>query len=267
VRPLALVGSLSLDRVDGGPRRIGGGAYHGGRGLRLLAAQRGRIVAKCAQADRRELLPRLVALGLPVTLWNGGSTHVFSIRYDGDARVMEVESVGDPWQPREVAAALAGAAAVHVAPLLRSDFSPETLAEIARGRRVSLDGQGLVRPARTGPLELDRDFDPGLLEHVSILKLAEEEARVLVGEPDESALAELAVPEVVVTLGRRGALVFADGRLERVEARPVPTADPTGAGDAFSVAYLAARSDGQAPAAAARRATALVAALLAGQAR
>ena len=43
--------------------------------------------------------------------------------------------------------------------------------------------------------------------------------------------------------------------------------DPTGAGDAFAVAYLASRADGHAPAASARRATALVATLLSGRAR
>jgi sugar/nucleoside kinase (ribokinase family) len=265
VRPLALVGSLSLDRVDGGRPRVGGAAYHGGRALRLLGGK-GRIVAKCGRSDRRELLPRLVALGLPVTLWTGEATHAFSFGYDGDQRLMEVDAVGDPWRPDELAGALAGAAAVHVAPLLRSDFSAEALAVAARRRRLSLDGQGLTRPRRVGPLELDADFDRGLLEHVTVLKLAEDEARALVGEPSEAALADLGVPEVVVTLGGRGSLVYAQGRLHHVEARPMGH-DPTGAGDAFAVAYLASRNDGQAPAASARRATALVAALLSGRAR
>jgi sugar/nucleoside kinase (ribokinase family) len=50
--------------------------------------------------------------------------------------------------------------------------------------------------------------------------------------------------------------------VEHVPARLV-AADPTGAGDAFAVAYLGSRAGGHAPASAARRATALVAALLA----
>ena len=70
------------------------------------------------------------------------------------------------------------------------------------------------------------------------------------------------MPEVVVTLGTRGSLVYADGRLQRVEAHEIAPTDPTGAGDAFAVAYLASRADGHAPAASARRATALVASLL-----
>ena len=62
-------------------------------------------------------------------------------------------------------------------------------------------------------------------------------------------------------------LVLADGRVRRIDVRPLHDVDPTGAGDAFSVAYLAARSEGHAPAASARRASALVYGLLKGRLR
>ena len=144
---------------------------------------------------------------------------------------------------------------MHVAPLLRSDFPAETLAALAHGRRLSFDGQGLVRAAETGPLRLDADFDSALLEHVQILKLAEEEAEVV------GAVDELGVPEVLVTYGERGSRVYFNGRSEEVGAWPVAE-DPTGSGDAFSAAYLAGRAHGLTPVSAARRATALVGALL-----
>ena len=263
---LAVVGNLSRDLVDGGPPRVGGAPFHAARALRVLG-RRALVVAKCAEADRRELLLPLIALGVPV-LWRGGSsTATFSFRYEGDRRAMTVDELGDPWSPAEVRE-LGRARWVHVGALAHSDFPAETLAELARGRRVSLDGQGLVRPARTGSLELDADYDPEVLRHVSVLKLAEEEARVVVGEPTEESLRSLGVPEVVVTLGPRGSLVLAEGRLEQVVAAPVGgRIDPTGAGDAFAAAYLASRQGGHAPAAAARRANALVAALLEGRLR
>jgi sugar/nucleoside kinase (ribokinase family) len=201
---------------------------------------------------------------MPVTWRDSTATAAFSFRYDGDGRSMVVDALADPWTPDQVQ--LAGVRWVHAAPLARSDFPPETLAVLARGRRLSLDGQGLVRPGRTGPLELDADYDPALLRSVSILKLAEEEAQLLLDGLDERALRGLGVPEVVVTLGPRGCIVFADGIAELVRARPVSSLDPTGAGDAFAAAYLAARSRGAAPTAAARRANALVADLLAGRA-
>jgi sugar/nucleoside kinase (ribokinase family) len=260
VRPLAVVGNLSLDRADGGPRP-GGAPFYAARALRVLGRP-ALVAVKCADADRRLLLPPLVRLGVPV-LWRGGdSTAAFSYRYDGDRREMVVESLGPRWTPADLRG-LERAEWVHVGALARSDFPARTLAVLAHERKLSFDGQGLVRPARTGPLELDPDYDPEVLRPVSVLKLAEDEARALVGEPDVDALRSLGVREVVVTLGSRGSLVLANGRLEHVRARPVDGAiDPTGAGDAFSAAYLVGRAAGHAPVAAARRATALVAGLL-----
>ena len=260
---LAVVGSVALDRVQGGPPRVGGGPYYAARALRSLHV-RAVIVAKCAAPDRSRVLPPLAQLGFPLEWRDSAQTAAFSIEYDGDRRRMYMDAIADPWTRDEVR--LPGVRWVHVAPLARSDFPPETLSALARGRRLSLDGQGLVRAARVGPLEVDADYDPALLRSVSILKLAEEEAELLVDGLHERALARLEVPEVLVTLGSRGCIVFHEGIAELVRASPVQNADPTGAGDSFAAAYLAARSRGTAPPAAARRACALVADLLAGRA-
>jgi sugar/nucleoside kinase (ribokinase family) len=153
-----------------------------------------------------------------------------------------------------------------MAPLLRGDFPPETLERIARRRRVLVDGHGLVRARRVGPLALDSDFDPALLRHVSILKLSEEEAQAILGDAELEELRGLGVPEVVVTFGARGSLVLTRDAAVRVTTRAA-RGDPTGAGDAFSVAYLGARASGHRPISAARRASALVSALLSTAAR
>jgi sugar/nucleoside kinase (ribokinase family) len=264
VRPLGLVGPLSIDRIEGGPPQPGGAPFHAARALRLLARP-AVVVTRCGAADRSKLVPPLVALGLPVTCLDGERTSTFAFRYEGDVRHFEIVSVGDSWTPEEARALRRGALAdvewLHVGPVLRSDFPAETLAELAAGRRLSFDAQGLVRRPEAGPLALDTDYDRRLLEHVSILKLAEEEAVAAVGSLEPDALAELGPPEILVTFGSRGALLVADGKAHRIKAHPV-AGDPTGAGDAFSVAYIAARSSGFAPAAAARRATAVVAAVL-----
>lgn len=259
--PLAVVGNLSLDRVDGGQPRAGGAPFHAARALRVLGRP-AIVAAKGAETDRRLLLPPLVRLGLPV-LWRGGdSTAAFSFRYSGSLRSMVVDALGPAWMPTDLRG-LESASWVHVGALARSDFPAKTLAALARDRRLSFDGQGLVRPARTGPLVLDAEYDPEVLRHVSVLKLAEEEALVLVGEPDAQALASLDVAEIVVTFGSEGSLVFAEGRLERVPARPLEDeVDPTGAGDAFMAAYLVSRSSGYAPVPSARRASEIVADVL-----
>jgi sugar/nucleoside kinase (ribokinase family) len=260
VPPLAVIGNLSVDHV-GGETRVGGGPFHAARGLRLLSA-RATIVTK---AGDRSLLQPLVALGLPVRFRDAATTAGFSFFYEGDTRHMTVEELGEPWTPEEargwVAEALGRTQWVHVAPVARSDFPAATLGALARGRRLLLDGQGLVRPERTGPLELDAAYDPEVLRHLTVLKLAEEEARVVLHDLTEPSLRRLGIPEVLVTFGARGSLVYADGRLERIPCRRVD-ADATGAGDAFCAAYLAGRAAGYAASAAAHRATNLVESLL-----
>jgi sugar/nucleoside kinase (ribokinase family) len=266
VRPVAILGHLARDRIAGGPPRVGGGAFHCTRALRLLGRE-AVVVTKIPPAERR-LLDGLVRLGIPVRFRTAESMPGFGIDYDGDVRTMTVDSLGDPWTPEDargwVAEALRGVEWAHVAPLGRSDFPAETLAVLARGRRLSLDGQGLVRAPVVGPLTVDADYDPDVLRHVSILKLSEEEAAVVAGGTDERALRALGVPEVIVTLGPRGSIVYADGLAEHVPARPL-VCDPTGAGDFYGAAYLAARASGAGSIAAARRATAVARELLAGR--
>lgn len=250
MRPVGVIGHLARDVVAGAPACIGGGPWHAARGLRALR-QDALIFAKCGE---RAFGAQLATLGLPFSVATGGETTAFSFSYDdGGVRTMSVDAIGEPWSVDDLPQSLLRRVSwLHVAPLLHGDFDPDALEWLARDRRVLYDGQGLVRPRATGPLELSpQSLDA--LQHVSILKLAEEEAAV-VGEVD--------VPEVVVTRGARGATVITrDGTVD-VPARPLE-GDPTGAGDAFAAAYLSSRAGGHAPVSAARRATAVVSALLA----
>jgi sugar/nucleoside kinase (ribokinase family) len=264
VRPVAVIGSVALDRVDGGPPRIGGAPFYAARALRILGPP-ARIATKCAERDRAQIVRRLAALGFPVAWRTSEHTPAFSFSYRDGVRTMTIDALGDPWTADDAVdwldAAIARAEWVQVGALFRSEFSAATLAVLARHRRILFDGQGLVRPAREGPLELEGELDTDLLDHVTALKLAEEEAYALVGDIGEGALRSLGVAEVIVTFGERGSLVYAQRRLERVTAHAV-AADPTGTGDAFGAAYVVARNSGHPPPAAARRATALVASML-----
>lgn len=252
---IALLGNLSIDVLPRLAPRVGGGSFHGARALQRLRVP-ARVVARCAAGDREALLPPLVRLGTPVRFVSGTSTARFAFTYEGNGRTMRVDALGDAWAAEDIPP-LPAARWAHVAPLLRHEFPASTLASLARRCRVSFDGQGLVRRPAVGPLTLDDDFDRDVLRHVWVLKLAEEEADVL------GDVAALGVREVVVTSGSGGATVHVGGACEHVPARPL-AGDPTGAGDAFATAYVVARNAGFAPVGAARRATAVVASLLAG---
>lgn len=258
MRPLGVIGHLSRDIVAGGTPRIGGGPWHASRGLRALRHD-ALVFAKCGE---RPWANQLATLGLPFSSAIGGETTAFSFSYDdAGVRTMAVDAVGEPWRLDELPQRLLrGITWLHIAPLLHGDFEPDALEWLARDRFLLFDGQGLVRTRATGELELNGSLDRSMLEHVTILKLSDEEAAAV---PDVD---DLDVPEILLTHGPAGStLVTREGRFE-VPAHAVDT-DPTGAGDAFSAAYVASRADGHRPLSAARRATALVGALLAGQAR
>ncbi|HET8584442.1 MAG TPA: PfkB family carbohydrate kinase [Casimicrobiaceae bacterium] len=252
---IALIGNLSRDHLPGRPPRAGGGPYHGARALQRLRVP-ARVVVRCAQADKAELVTPVVRLGSTVRYVPGESTATFSIEYDGDHRTMIVEQLGDVWHTADLPQLPSSVRWIHIAPLARSDFPAGTLAALARRHRISFDGQGLVRVSKTGPLSLDADFDPDVLKHVWALKLADEEATVI------GDVTRLPVRELLVTHGSQGATLYLGGQVAQEVPAHAIEGDPTGAGDAFMTAYLVARSTGFAPSSAARRATAVVASLL-----
>jgi sugar/nucleoside kinase (ribokinase family) len=254
---IGVVGLIARDIVDGGTPRLGGGGWWCARALATLG-QNGAVVTKYAPADQRLAAP-LFGLGLEVASRPAAETATFVITNRGDRRNLEIAAVGDAFTPEDarewIAGALGNPAWVHAAALSRHDFPAETLEELARGRLLAFDGQGLVRPGRRGSVTRDGDFDPRVLEHVQMLKLSESEAAAV-------DVDSIDVPEILVSLGSRGVIVRADGREEHVGTRPLEGIDPTGAGDSFSVAYLVARAGGQGPAEAARSATVVVHGLL-----
>ena len=257
---VAVVGNLSLDLVDGGPPRVGGPPYYAAQALAALGAP-ALVRVKTSEADRPRVLPPLEALGLSVEWRPGDATATYAFSYDGDLRSMDVLELGSRWSAEDVAGV--DADWVHVGALFHGEFPADTLMALTSGgARLSFDGQGLVRPARSGPLELEPDADLSLLGQVTALKLSEEEAFALTGGVDEQSLSELGVPEVVVTLGSHGSMLVAERRLVRIPTDPLDV-EPTGAGDAFAAAYVHGRSLGMDPRPAAESATRLVHDLLA----
>ena len=261
MRRLGVVGLVALDRVDGGLPRLGGVPVYAARTLGLHGHPAA-LATKLADDDR----PRLAALGVPIAAHTATRTISFRIENFGDRRDMTLEVPGEPWTPEEargwLGRALADTDWVHAGALTRDDFPAATLALLARGRVLSLDGQGLVRLGRVGDVVLDADYDRDVLRHVSVLKLARDELEALGLELTERSLGSLGIREVVVTLGRTGSVVYADGIAEHVPTIPLETVDPTGAGDSWTTAYLVYRRQRHSPVSAARLANGVLGALL-----
>ncbi len=79
----------------------------------------------------------------------------------------------------------------------------------------------------------------GVLPHVDLLKLSEEELDFAEGEANIPAMAEeYGITAVVVTLGARGARCYWNGKTFLMEGFLADCVDATGAGDAFWGAFL-----------------------------
>lgn len=265
---VAVIGNLSRDVVAGAAARPGGAVYYAARALSQIGGE-AHIVARCGAVDVEHLLPQLESFGVPVTLRAGERTTAFTFHYEGDHRIMYVDDIGDPWTTEDatswVAAAIGETEWVQVGALLRTDFPASTLEALAgNGRRLLVDAQGLVRLAQVGPLQRNADVDHAVFRSLAVLKLNEEEARVLAGGIEPEHLRALDVPEIVLTLGSAGAMLVTHSHSERIARVPVEgVIDPTGAGDSFSAGYISARARGAAPVEAARAANALAAEIIA----
>jgi sugar/nucleoside kinase (ribokinase family) len=244
---VTVMGNLAIDIIDGAPPSPGGCASFAGVALAAVDVP-GRLVAMGAERDHGLFDDLAERLGPTLRILPSDRTSSFRLDYvDVDHREMSVDAVGPVWGAEAVEAADPDTTWLHLAPLLRTDFPAQTLALLhARGHCIVYDGQGLVRADRVGPMVVDGNFSPELLRHISVLKLAEDEAVIVAdGSFDESTAARLGVPEILVTFGSEGCDIYSDGSVVRVPAAwRVEGVQTTGAGDMFTACYTAHRAAG-----------------------
>lgn len=257
VSDATIIANLALDRVDGGNWTPGGCPTFAHPAFSIMGAA-GSLVTSCG-VDDQGLFDEVFGDGIAVQLIAGAQTTRFDIDYTGDDRAMVLHSIGHSWTPADLGHVRIDSEWVHLAPLTRSDFPAETVAALARAHRVSYDGQGLVRRPETGPLQVDAAYDPELLRHLSVLKLADDETAIVGGGASEAELAQrLGVPEIIFSHGSRGAALHYGGEVTRLEPGHICTGNVTGAGDALMTAYVVARQRGHAPPQATREAMTVV---------
>ncbi|WP_019060472.1 carbohydrate kinase family protein [Streptomyces prunicolor] len=231
-------------------------AHWGCADVRLL----GRVGADAAAWHERELVasgvqPRLVvdpeaATGTVICLVDTGAAAERTFLTDSGAAL---RFDPDDWSD----SLLDGVVRLHLSGYLLFSEPSRALAATAvesaraRGVPVSLD------PASAGFLvELGVDRFLALVEGVDVLLPSRDEACLLTGLPDPAdAAAKLSrhVPLVITKQGAEGALVAHSGTIHaRVPAKSAVPLDTTGAGDAFTGAFLASLLAGADPEEAAR---------------
>ncbi|MFD3503149.1 carbohydrate kinase family protein [Streptomyces sp. NPDC058678] len=230
-------------------------AHVGDAEVRLL----GRVGTDSAAWHERELVacgvrPRLVvdsdaATGTVICLVDAGTAAERTFLTDSGA---SLRLAPDDWSDT----LLDGVARLHLSGYLLFSEPSRALVAVAmeaaraRGVPVSLD------PASAGFLvELGVDRFLALVEGVDVLLPSRDEACLLTGlteAADAAAKLSRHVPLVVAKQGAEGALVARSGTVvAHVPAVPATPRDTTGAGDAFTGAFLAALLMGAGPEAAA----------------
>jgi ribokinase len=268
--PVAVVGScgigltLRLERVPGSGETVSGATFAqgpGGKGSnQAIAIRRLGIDARLFtivgdDAHGRSLLALWESEGVDASavLVGSAATMVGAILVEpsGENRIVVAPGVLDELSPDSLAsfAGLESAAAL----LVNLEIPPATAAAALRRARDA-GVLTVLNPAPAGPLPTQAW---AAVDHVTPNR---GEAEALAGlsrnaEPDAlvDALRELCQGAIVLTLGAEGALVDSDGVREVVAAVPVEhIVDTTGAGDAFSAAYVVALVEGASPVEAAR---------------
>ncbi|MEM2874498.1 MAG: adenosine kinase [Candidatus Hadarchaeales archaeon] len=106
---------------------------------------------------------------------------------------------------------------------------------------ISLESSPMIRENRSRLLELIRKSD--------VLFGNEDEISALTGESARMGAGTLAreVPVVCLKMGKRGSLVFTEGRVLEVAPFPASVKDPTGAGDFYAAGFLYGMIRGNSP--------------------
>jgi hypothetical protein len=264
MRPgVTVLGNLAVDRVDGRSPTLGGCPA-----FAPIAFQgpdvRGRIVTRLSSGHSHLATDLIGQQTVSVSVLPARRTNAFALWYHGDERVLEVAGLGERWTIGDIDEAGVDTTWVHMAPLLRGEFGLSLIRRLAARHQLCLDGQGLVREPKLGALRPTCSFDKRIFRHLSVLKLAHDEADIIASATFSGAVARaLRVPEILVTFGSGGCDLYLDGQVRHVPAaRRVLGVHSTGAGDVFTVAYTGCRASGYSPISAAEYASEVVATML-----
>jgi sugar/nucleoside kinase (ribokinase family) len=269
---ITVLSRVVLDEIveDDGTTRVvlGGSGFWAAYGAATVAD--GVALASRVGTDFAPFLPQFSDLGIG-TMGLLPSVHPTSrtlITYSGE-QVRHEEFVGG-WDAHlrmraylpELPRVMREASALYVFRDLPPGFWGPVLEHVAGGATLMWEIPGAVCAA---PLSDEARI---VLRATSILSINREEAADLVGPGDERATLErllaLGPRKVVLRLGSRGSIVSDGHRVVAASvARAATVKDPTGAGNAYSGAFLAATISGSDLAESARTATAVAATAIA----
>lgn len=249
---ICCIGHITLDKVIT-PRfeayMPGGTAFYFAKALKNFDHEGFSLVTALGDSEM-EVVDDLRGDGIEVNVLPSRKSVFFENKYGTDMnhRTQRVLAKADPFTAENLDAVEADI--YHLGTLLADDFDLNTIKALAAKGKVSVDVQGYLRKViGEDVIHVDYDKKHEAMPYISILKANENEMEVLTGtsDPYEAAkiLADWGCPEVLLTLGDKGSLIYADGEFYKIPALPPKDlVDATGCGDTYMAGYLYKRSRG-----------------------
>lgn len=262
---ICCIGHITLDRVvtpDFEAYMPGGTAYYFAKALERLDHPGFRLVTAVGP-DEVKVIKELQSEGIDVVALPSHKSVFFENHYGADRnnRSQKVIAKADPFTMENLVGIYSRI--YHLGTLLADDFSLDVIKELSKRGKVALDVQGYLRKVvGHDVIPVDYADKHEAMPYISILKANEKEMEVLTGESDPYKAARILTswgcPEVLLTLGDKGSLIYAEGKFYEIPAYPpVEIVDATGCGDTYMAGYLYSRSRGSGYAEAGRFAAAM----------
>ena len=250
---ICCIGHITLDKIVT-PKQTaympGGTSYYFSHGISHLKDTKHYKLVTALAPTEFKAVEDIRAKGIEVKVIPSRHTVYFENIYgeNQDNRTQRVLAKADPFtveQLKDVEANI-----FHLGSLLSDDFSLDVVTYLSGKGTLAVDAQGYLREVRGKKVyPVDWTEKTEALKYIDILKVNEHEMEVLTGcsEPHEAALliADWGVKEVLLTLGDKGSLIYAQGEFHEIPAYPaLQITDATGCGDTYMVGYLYMRNKG-----------------------
>ncbi|WP_447640332.1 MULTISPECIES: PfkB family carbohydrate kinase [Chitinophagaceae] len=248
---ICCIGHITLDKVVTPESEVympGGTSFYFAHSLYNI--DHNFLLVTALAKDQISFVENLREKGVHIQLLPSTYTVYFENIYPAnqDIRIQRVWQKADPFQKEDLENV--DAKIFHLGSLLADDFSFELIRSLSEKGIVSMDVQGMLRAVEdTEVVAVDWTEKRKALPYIDILKANESEMEVLTGTDDiaEGArvLAQWGVREVVITLGSKGSVIYANNNFHLIPAFiPKKVVDATGCGDTYMAGFLYKRSLG-----------------------
>ena len=249
---LCCIGHITLDKIVTPKRTLhmpGGTSFYFAHGMSKLDTSDFLLVTALAVSEM-DAVEEIRRKGIDVKVLPSTHSVYFENTYgeNQNNRTQRVLAKADPFTVEGLQDV--DARIYHLGSLLADDFSLDVIKYLSTKGMLSVDAQGYLREVRgENVFAVDWPEKEEALKYIHILKANEAEMEVLTGcsEPHEAALliADWGVKEVLLTLGDKGSLIYAQGEFHEIPAYPaLQITDATGCGDTYMVGYLYMRNKG-----------------------